>query len=242
MIFKKRRQKISLDIDLEMNGTVIEKVSKTKFLGVMIDEHLTFAPHVQYMKGKISKSLGILYKCKKIFNQDTLLTLYNSFIYPYFTYCITIWGSTFETYLDPIEKLQKRAIRIVAGADRLAHTEPLMAKYKLLSLWKVYIYSVQIFMFRYRRGLLPSVFSDFYIRNSVMHNYGTKRINNFRTPAFKVTPRVRSIRRAGVYCYNYFNDKIEMFVNVSIHSYKKNLKSYVLQNDVSKIIPDPKDA
>ena len=90
MIFKKRRQKISLDIDLEMNGTVIEKVSKTKFLGVMIDEHLTFAPHVQYMKGNISKSLGILYKCKKIFNQDTLLTLYNSFIYPYLT--VSLYG------------------------------------------------------------------------------------------------------------------------------------------------------
>ena len=126
--------------ELVMKDTVIELIHKTKFLGVIIDDHLTFAPHLQYMKGKISRSLGILYKCRKYFNQETLLTLYSSFIYPYFTYCITIWGNTYQTYLDPLVKLQKRAIRIIAGVDRHAHTEPLMTKYRLLSLRKIYIY------------------------------------------------------------------------------------------------------
>ena len=77
-------------------------VQKTKFLGVIIDEHLSFGPHIQYIKGKVSRSLGILYKCRKYFNRDTLLTMYYAFVYPYLTYCIPVWGSTLDKLLDPL--------------------------------------------------------------------------------------------------------------------------------------------
>ena len=113
MIFRRRKGRILVEKDILINNTVISMVDKTKFLGVMIDEYLSFSPHIQYIKGKISRSLGILYKCKKFFKDSTLVMLYNAFIYPYFTYCVTGWGNTYSSYLDPFIKLQKKAIRLI---------------------------------------------------------------------------------------------------------------------------------
>merc|ERR1712237_166674 len=108
MLFKRRKKKSIINTDLVVAGITIASVNKTKFLGVIIDQFLTFEAHIQYIKGKVAKGLGILYRCKKFFNNNTLLTLYYSFIYPYFNYCNCIWGNIYQTYLDPLVKLQKK--------------------------------------------------------------------------------------------------------------------------------------
>ena len=123
MVFRKRREKVHITEQLNINNVKINQVDKTKFLGVVIDPHLNFYHHIQYLKGKISRGLGLLYRGRKFFNVKTMLTLYNVFIFPYFMFCNEVWGNTYQTYLDPLIKLQKRAIRVVTSADWLAHTD-----------------------------------------------------------------------------------------------------------------------
>jgi hypothetical protein len=118
MIFRGRRTKLNVKNNLVINNTVIAMEKKTKFLGVIIDENLLFKNHILYVKGKISRSLGILYKCRKYFDSDTLLMLYNSFVYPHFTYCLAVWGNTCKSYLTPLISLQNRAIRLISGVKK----------------------------------------------------------------------------------------------------------------------------
>ena len=114
----------------------------TKFLGVMIDQHLSFEAHIKFIKGKISRGIGILYKAKKLLAKTTLMTLYYAFIYPYFTYCITVWGNTYQTMLDSLIKCQKRAVRTISGAGKYDHTHPIFQDLKLLTLKRLYFNSV----------------------------------------------------------------------------------------------------
>ena len=90
IIFHKKRGKITLQNDLIIDDVVINRTNHTRFLGVMVDQHLTFESHVKYIKGKISRGIGILDKAKRILKASSLLTLYYAFIHPYFTY----WTST----------------------------------------------------------------------------------------------------------------------------------------------------
>ena len=102
MIFRKRREKLHVTESITVNNVNIEQVDKTKFLGVIIDPHLNFRDHILYLKGNISRGLGILYRGRIFFkNNKTMLTLYNVFIYPYFMYCNEVWENTYPTYLDP---------------------------------------------------------------------------------------------------------------------------------------------
>ena len=109
IIFRKSRQKLNLENELFIGGIKIEMKTHTKFLGVLVDQHLTFEEH-----------------CK--------------FIYQYFTYCITVRGNTFSYILDPLMKLQKRALRLVDRAGKYDHTAPIFEKYELLNLRNLYIY------------------------------------------------------------------------------------------------------
>ena len=142
MLFRKKRGQIALNNDSIIDNVVINRTNHTKFLGVMVDQHLTFEAHVRYIKGKISRGIGILYKAKRMLQERTLLTSYYSFVYPYFTYCITVC----ITVLDPLIKCQKRAVRNVHGAGKYDHTDPIFQSLKIFNLRKLYMYSVQIFL------------------------------------------------------------------------------------------------
>ena len=62
--------------NLEVRGECIQQDRKTKFLGVIVDEKLTWADHIQYIRTKIAIGLGIICKAKKLLNSQTLCMLY----------------------------------------------------------------------------------------------------------------------------------------------------------------------
>ena len=83
---------------------------------------------------------------KTLFSDKTQLALYNSFVYPYLNYCIPVWGNTYESILDPLVKLQKRVIRIIAGVKSRISSDPLFRKFKVLKVNQIYQYFVHIFV------------------------------------------------------------------------------------------------
>ena len=70
MIFHKWRHKeTSNNLKLELNGKCIEEVQEIIFLRVVIDNDLSWLSHISYIKTKISKSFGVIYRAKKFFNK-----------------------------------------------------------------------------------------------------------------------------------------------------------------------------
>ena len=114
MVFHRRRRKYDKTENIIINNTVIEEKQSTTFLGVIIDSGLTWSEHVSYVMNKVSKGIGIINKAKHCLNKQSLVSLYNSFIYPYLIYCIEIWGSTNNYIINPLYILQKRIIRIIS--------------------------------------------------------------------------------------------------------------------------------
>ena len=174
-------------------------------------------------------------KCKKYFTSSTLLTLYYSFLYPYLNYCNCIWGNTCKTYLYPLIKLQKMAMRIIEGAERSDHTEDIFKKLKVLNIDKLYVYCTQLLLFKYHYNKLPAIFDSFFTRNGVVHSIATRYNALFRACKAKNSLRLRTVRVAGVRIYNHFFSILDM--NCALITYKRNLKSYIIGNDVSMLLP-----
>ena len=149
MIFKPKRKKIDVSKDIVINGCKLNEVKHTKFLGVIIDSELSWKNHIDFVCSKIAKNIGIMRKARSIFSQDTLLSLYYSFIYPYISYCIHVWGSTFHTFVNKVFLLQKRVIRIIAGVNRRTHSKPIFQSLSILSVDKLYSYNMGLFMHKY---------------------------------------------------------------------------------------------
>ena len=65
MFFHKRieQENIVLKLPLlQLNSNIIKKENSLKFLGVILDEHLTWKKHIQLIENKVSKNVGVLYK------------------------------------------------------------------------------------------------------------------------------------------------------------------------------------
>ena len=77
----------------------IKREHVTKFLGVFIDEDLSWKQHIEILSSKISKSIDILYKSRDVLSKQCLNQLYFSFIHSYVNYANIAWASTSKSTL-----------------------------------------------------------------------------------------------------------------------------------------------
>ena len=93
---------------LKINNKQIDSVNEFNLLGVTIDNNLNWNAHTQKIHSKISRTLGVLKKIKRIAPPTTLLTMYTTMILTNLNYGIRAWGFAHEKLF----KIQKKAVRI----------------------------------------------------------------------------------------------------------------------------------
>ena len=196
------------------------------FLGVFLDDNLTWKSHISLSASKLSKSIGIIHKSRFFLSTHSLRTLYNSMILPYLYYCNLAWGGTYKSNLQRIEILQKRALRIVSNSTYDAHTGPIFKELKLLKFHDIHSFQLGIFMFSFKNSTLPSKFNNFFVLNSQIHNYNTRNAQFFRLPLCRTNTRKFSIYFQGPKFYNSLNSDITS--SSSSASFKRKLKEFLL--------------
>ena len=101
---------------MTLNNIKIKRKNSVKFLGVIIDENLTWKNHIEVVENKISKNIGVLYGASHLLDFKNLLKIYFFFIHIYISCANISWASTFKTKLQGILKKQKHAARITFHA------------------------------------------------------------------------------------------------------------------------------
>ena len=114
MVFRQKNKIIDTsEINIRIAGINIPIVDKTKFLGVTLDDQLTWKYHVDEICCKISRAIGAIYRISAIVPSNILLNLYFTMVLPHIMYCNIVWGNCANYLLNRIHILQKRAIRMV---------------------------------------------------------------------------------------------------------------------------------
>ena len=107
ILFRNKKSEISnSNCKLISNGEEISLISKTKILGITIDEHLEWKYHIDMCKRKISSGNYVLKSLKHIRTTSVLTTIYYSMIHPYVSYGLMLWGSAYKSNLHVIEILR----------------------------------------------------------------------------------------------------------------------------------------
>ena len=96
----------------------IEQVSTLKFLGVHIDEHLTWSVHAKHVLNKLRSGLAAVRRVKPFLKQGTLITLYHSLMGSHFQYCISSWCYGNTTITNKLQKICDIFIRLAGGRNR----------------------------------------------------------------------------------------------------------------------------
>src|SRR6267154_3527375 len=89
-------------LNLYVNKSPIHKVNSIKFLGLLIDDNLTFKSHINELISQLKKYIGIFYKLSFRLPASTLKLLYFSIIHSRILYAIEIYANTYATYLHDL--------------------------------------------------------------------------------------------------------------------------------------------
>ena len=154
MIFHSKRSTLKYEIDLQINAQPIERVKNFIFLGLTLDETLSWKTHIQDVSNKISKTIGILNRLKNVLPGNILKLIYSSLVLPRIYYCNLAWGHN----PGRIIKLQKKAIRIISNSKYNAHTEPLFKKMKLLTVADIHKLCKLKLFYKLENNTLPPYF------------------------------------------------------------------------------------
>ena len=178
-----------MNLRLTVNNTRIKKVTSTRFLGVIIDDKLSWNAHLEYLENKLKSCLVQIKRIKNCIPETEYLSIYRSLFLSHLTYCISAWGGVDKCRLDRIFSIQKRCVRLLFGNElsfdhseyyetcarsrtyeqhnkpkdySLEHTKPLFNDNKLLTIHN--LYNQHIFMETYKIMQLHtpiSMFSEF---------------------------------------------------------------------------------
>ena len=200
------------------------------FLGVIIDDKLKWNLHILYMKNKIAKSNGILYKIRNFLDRKTLSHLYNSFVFPYLIYGIEVWGNTNAVHLDPIIKIQKKIVRTITFSHYLAHTEPIFDTLNILNFNNLVVHRISLMMFKYSKDLVPLPIVELFTRNYEFHNHFTRQSQSLHTAVGRNEAIYKTFTFHGIRIWNYISTKIS--VDVSYASFKHSSKLFIKNNPI----------
>ena len=100
---------------LHIGVTKLKKVDKARFLGVIIDEKLTWDDHINYLESKLLSCIATIKRIREFIPKFHHKQLYHSIFLPHLIYGITSWGGACPSKLEKVFSLQKRCIRILFG-------------------------------------------------------------------------------------------------------------------------------
>ena len=156
-----------------INNHTISPEDSLKYVGVLLDNTLSWKPHVQKVKTQLSRACGILSKFKHYTSPPVQKVVYNSLIHADLNYSVLNWGSASNTTIEPLTKLQNKAIKII-NPTNMGSLQDHFQHLNILCLPKLYSFSVGKFMHSYHNKLLPNHFDEYFITLSSIHYHSTR--------------------------------------------------------------------
>ena len=236
-----------IDYTLQINGTIIPEVQETKFLGVIIDNKLSWIPHINKLHKKLKSASGLLKRISSNIPKEYYKSLYYALFESHMSYCISVFGHVCQTHSEKLFTVQKHCMRILFG-DKQAylekfktccrtrpfdmqklgakfyereHTKPLFHKNGILTYKNLYNYHVCIQTLKILKSKVPfPLFKQYTISSRNNMNF----ILLTRDTSFSKTKRI-----------NIWNSAIKIISNrttiveTSVAKFKKDLRKILLK-------------
>jgi hypothetical protein len=144
-------------LSLSHDNIEIEQVPNFKYLGLILDNKLSFKEHLCDVSKKIASKISILGRVRKYLPIKHRLMLFNSLILPHFDYASIVWSNTNSKYTDPLVSLSKRAARVIWGAK---NSEEAFRELRWEGMTVRWTCQRAVMMYRVSRGLVPPYFAN----------------------------------------------------------------------------------
>ena len=174
VLFHPPRHKFNAQITLKFGKKKISQETCIKFLGVLLDSHLSWKSHITELSKKLSRTVGLFYKVRHYAPLETLKLLYHGIFHPFISYGVQVWGLTYKSHLDPVFVLQKKTLKAITFCDIRSPSTAIFCDLDLLTLCDICNLQVASFVFECINGLSPSYFHEYFKLISSKHTIRTR--------------------------------------------------------------------
>ena len=149
MVFSRR--KIDLPFSPTISNYRIERKECARFLGVIIDDKLSWKQHISMIKAKMSRYVGVMYKLKGVLPLMARKNIFHSFVQSHINFSSLVWGLGPKGSIEPLFSEQKKAMRALMPGYRNnyykegicpCHTKPAFTEYNILTVQMVILKNV----------------------------------------------------------------------------------------------------
>lgn len=211
-----------------MDGKEIKRKSCIKYLGVIMDDKLSWKQQIQKQCCNLARGSGAMCRIKYYVNQQTLRMVYFALIYSHLQYCISSWGSASQSIIQPLNILQKRCIRILMGSGYRDHTNPLFFQSKCLKVNDIYKFELAKVMYKITNNMLSQTHDKLkFIEICHKHNTRQRENQNYFVPRTRTKYGQKSLQFSGIKLWNKISSKIR---NMEFIKFKKEMKSQMIEN------------
>ena len=216
-------KKIPEVININIRGIPLKHVDQFELLGLIIDNRLSFVPHVNFMSSRLSRSIGIMYRSSPYVSVTALRNMYFALIYSRLSYCITAWGGANVTALRRLERVQRRAVKLISNSN---HSCCHFHNCRLMSIFDIYSYFVLCKFFRVHVMGEHIYFQERKESFQVDHLHKTrfKEFGNLNPPLFVKSSGQKSFIYNAVDRWNMLDPDIRN--STSLEIFKNNLRNY----------------
>lgn len=188
--------------------------NSVKILGIVIDSRLSWQSHIEVLCKKLSSSIYLLRQLMTLVCFNTVRSCYFSFFHSHINYGILLWGNSCNSL--KVFRLQKKVIRIIAGAGYRDHCAPLFKKFSIMPVPSLFIYAT-VQEIHKNKGTFST--------NSEFHSYETRTANHLRVSRFRLTRS--QINSLDVNLYNFLPPEVK---SLNMFRFKNVVKQHILRH------------
>ena len=148
IIFQTPRCKQSTkQLNIILNNHALQRVCDTKFLDVVIHEHLSWKPYMEYLLKKISSSIYCIKEIKPFLDCKTLLLLYYTLVKSHILYCINSWCFGNEIMINKLQCAVNKLMRSIFNAGKRQTVSYVMKDNNLLTIRQIRDLKIATFVY-----------------------------------------------------------------------------------------------
>lgn len=214
-------------IGINFNGELIKREKTIKYLGLIIDEKLSWNQHMSILRNKLVAMCFAVYRIRKLLPRPMLWRIYHAHFVAHLDYLNPIWNKCAEQHLGVIQRLQNKIIKTIENRPKMTPTNLLyvnrlnISKHNYLQT-VLAIHKIKLKKMKFNRDL-RTVGS---VQNSFLRNVFNYRPNFFRKGKCK-----QSLMSNGVNAYNSLPNDIKIIDNIKL--FKKNVQNYIIKANVN---------
>ena len=174
-IFRSNRKRITnLPEYIEFQNYKIKRTPHVKYLGVNIDEHLTWDTHIKELCNKLKRLFHVFYNIREHLSIDNIKTIYYTLIYSRIKYGITLYGQAAKNKIKRIQTLQNQLLKVLLGEKFRFPTDELHQKLQILKVEDIMNQEILTFVHSYFANKLPPAFDNYYRQFSTLSDRITR--------------------------------------------------------------------